>query len=626
MSNDNDQVAEEKEKLNQRIRAASTLCEILWREGTFQVPQTSNMPVKKEPVVRLLGVLAMCLVRNSNVTAAIGLYDDRLRVAACDTHDSHLQNFGELDAENSPHRKDNEAWIKSAQDARSPTSIVQYLYRNCRLKALGYGKFTKKQECYADLYSLGDIDLESHGQVVFTLFRNIVTDRISLSEKPETNKSLEQKLSDSRMTFMLYILGTSLSKLGTLLKEPTEMNIQQSWPGFLEFLDVDPASQRFKDQQIGLQWSPRYQDQFSTLLDWFSPDAAVKHKVQDQDHAAIKQKFRNRQLTFDRDTALFFHNIIKVTLKNIIHLHGKVFSEEDGKKKANDGHKEEAKDAGKKEHAKDDGSEDEEMSKSEEKAQNSIMQKPGRAINDFQLPHALNLYVESCPPICRSNHDASNVLGQLKDLDDDNHQKKRNQALNEEAKNQEEIDDENLDHEISYDDPNKGDLRKWQERYKQWIRGIVSQFGAASYVAHMEIKGHTSRIQSTEFEFISAGQAPDKMEPWKETIQRALEPYPTECGKVVKALSRLRDWGVPKGDLFQRLHEDNWKFPGAVTLSKALPLLESEAKKRKQKATSDTDSQASEPTYPEPTYDEPTFGDVTDRLFAIEANWKNYLS
>ncbi|KAL8634764.1 MAG: hypothetical protein Q9226_009437, partial [Calogaya cf. arnoldii] len=149
------------------------------------------------------------------------------------------------------------------------------------------------------------------------------------------------------------------------------------------------------------------------------------------------------------------------TLNNIINLHGKVFSEEDGKKQANEVHKKQAKGASKGEHAKEDGPEDE--GDPEEKAQKAMEQSFKEHLASLnnnmvvlltivESPNALNLYVKSCQPVCRSNQDASNFLGQLEGLDGDNHQTKRNQALNAEAKKQEEIDDENLNHKFCDDD------------------------------------------------------------------------------------------------------------------------------------------------------------------------------
>ena len=67
-----------------RIRSASTLCQILWRQGVFSIGPAIDQPGKKDPIVSILDKLALCLIRTMPETVAVSLVDDRLNAVSDD--------------------------------------------------------------------------------------------------------------------------------------------------------------------------------------------------------------------------------------------------------------------------------------------------------------------------------------------------------------------------------------------------------------------------------------------------------------------------------------------------------------------------------------------------------------
>ncbi|KAL9629923.1 MAG: hypothetical protein Q9204_005004 [Flavoplaca sp. TL-2023a] len=73
---------EELEKLNQHIRSASTLCQMLWKEGIYAVNKTTYHIGRNDKLVAALKTFATCLLRTGKDVVAVGMFQDRLEAAS----------------------------------------------------------------------------------------------------------------------------------------------------------------------------------------------------------------------------------------------------------------------------------------------------------------------------------------------------------------------------------------------------------------------------------------------------------------------------------------------------------------------------------------------------------------
>ncbi|KAL9629922.1 MAG: hypothetical protein Q9204_005003 [Flavoplaca sp. TL-2023a] len=403
------------------------------------------------------------------------------------------------------------------------------------------------------LYDLSSIDLQTHGHVVFKLAQR--------AHKEVADANEESLMTN--ITFIFYILGMSLQRLESRLREPLESPKRKSWIKFHEFLKRQITATDFETgQHDHLRWSHSHRNIFSARL------TEANFRLD----PALERKFEEPKIEFTRDVAYVFHQLVMESLITIVnspvvkigHISTKVPKRSRNVAEPLDDDKDEAQQNRKKRYHTD-----------QFKLLVAAMQ---NLLRIDALGNALHLYTRSIKPPPRKDGDT------VTSPDDELTQ---NQAINQEA-----VDAEYGDNEFHRNENNTGDddtggkspsieshvlsgltgspkntytegERKWQSSYEQWIQGILSQLKAAMSLGAGQPPGHTMKIQQTTFTFITADPPGRKMEKWPLTINSILRDDWDTRDKVKEALATLRDT-ARKDDPFIKLKNENWKFTGAI--------------------------------------------------------------
>ena len=389
-------------------------------------------------------------------------------------------------------------------------------------------------------YRLDQIDLEAHGQVVFKLFQRIFT-------KYEDSHGDPQNHILARLDLGYYVIGTTMCKLAAQLKEPRETRNLRSWVKFRDFIAMEVTVQQFDTQQRQLGWLPQNQKEFSSYLEL----SGIPYDP------SIAQQFGDRRFRFGREAAFLIHRVVQDLLRSIIGLHQKLYSpsEPPDRKPSEDDEK----------YAANVKRYDTATRDRFRRQLGELHEKLTLLLGFSELPNVLNCYIDSIRPLPNDNHTSVDVYGNLDDAI------MLNQDINQEAVDREDLVQDETDDERHSDGTNGSKFdtaaqrhRKWQRRYKQWIRGIIAQIRAASHLGVVDLRSHSSRLQNTTFEFIhSKPPSDDHMEEWSSTVSRALAHDPSTRDAVIEVLSWLQD-----DDQDGQLNETYkwlfaWKFTGS---------------------------------------------------------------
>ena len=343
---------------------------------------------------------------------------------------------------------------------------------------------------------------------MFALLRDSLRDAPHGSLLPRRSK--EQAYIHEMMLYC-YVVGMSLAKLGSSLKDLLEIEHQTTWLRFREFLKIPVKPEDFEDLHEKLDWSQTHRANFDFLL---SKNGIVLDAVR-------KQSFCKTPIKFDEVVAWVFHRLVKALLTNIFYYRENLFTK-----------------IGR-------GVETVLCINSREfcKRLQRLVLNLERLSRFTQLPQALELYVKSIKPPPANRDATSNGATKGKIPDD----VKDNRALTNQVRKQLAMIDEQPDdsgnirlpkvEQIS-SDPAKGSTchvkpnepeeegcyhaSMWRARYQQWIIRIIRQFSAIERLVHLNHRGQLRRIQNMNFIPVQTNPPTQYMEHWTLTVIRVM--------------------------------------------------------------------------------------------------------
>lgn len=275
--------------------------------------------------------------------------------------------------------------------------------------------------------------------------------------------------------FKCYVIGMSLAKLGSSLKDLLEIEYQTTWLRFREYLKIPIKSEDFEDLHEELNWSQAQREDFDFLL---SKNGIVLDTIR-------KQSFCKTPIKFDDVLAWVFHRLIKALLNNIFYYRENLFTK-----------------IGK-------GVETVLCVNSGDfsKRLQRLVLNLDRLARFTQLPQALDLYVKSIKPPPANGDATSNGATSGKvpvEVKGDRAQVRKQLAMIDEQAGDSgnirlpkvgQISSDPANGSTCHVKPNEPeeegcyDASNWRARYQQWIVRIIRQFSAAERLVRLNRKG-----------------------------------------------------------------------------------------------------------------------------------------